>query len=702
MFLIRRAAVLGAGAMGSGIAAHLANAGIPTLLLDIVPGELTDEERKKGWDLTHPRVRNRFSEKGLEAARKARLAAFAHPERAGLVTPGNFEDDLPRLREVDWVVEAVVERLDVKVDLLQRVSEHLSSDALLTTNTSGLSVNAMADALPEALKSRFFGTHFFNPPRYMHLLELVPGASTSGETLSGFQEFAETRLGKGVVLAKDTPNFVANRIGIFATVYAMRAMEKHGLGIEEVDAVTGKALGRASSATFGTVDLAGIDLLPHVVRTQRDGAPRDECRDQMTLPPWIEAMIGRGWLGQKSGSGFYKDKRALVFDPGTLAYRPARKVLYGSLSEAAKTADPGVRIAGLVRSDDAAGRFAWDVTAATLLYAAHRIPEVADDLVSVDRAMRWGFGWELGPFELWDALGVQESVERMTAEGRDVPDWVKTLASSANPRFYEAAGATPLAWTPRERAHRGFRSDARAISLSDRKLSGKTLLEDECASLVDLGDGVACLEFHTKMNTLSEPLTAFIEAALGRAGKDYRALVVGNQGTVFSAGADLRPVGARALAGDWQGIDEMVRGGQRMVMKLKYAPVPVVAAPFERVLGGGLEVCLHSHRIQASQEVFMGLVEVGVGLIPAAGGTKEALLRTPALAAAPGSRAFALGKAFETILTARVTASAWEGFDLGFLRAGDGVTMNRDHLLHAPRSRCSSAAGSPWRRPPSR
>ncbi|GAB4257922.1 MAG: 3-hydroxyacyl-CoA dehydrogenase/enoyl-CoA hydratase family protein [Deferrisomatales bacterium] len=687
---IRKAAVLGAGVMGSAIAAHLANAGVPTLLLDIVPRELTEEEKAKGLTLESPEVRNRFSRAGLEAARKASPAAFAHQSLARLVTPGNFEDDLPKLAGVDWVVEAVVERLDIKTGLFTRVAPHLAEGALLTTNTSGLSVDAMAEALPERVRPRFFGTHFFNPPRYMHLLELIPARATDREVLEGFARFAERRLGKGVVFAKDTPNFIANRIGIFSMLYTLRAMEAHGLSVEQVDALTGKALARPKSATFRTADLVGLDVLAHVARTQYEGAPEDECREVFRVPDWIGRLIEQGRVGQKAGAGFYKrvkeegKKVTLAVDPATLEYRPKGKVQFPVLAEVKAVEDPGARVARVVFDKGPAGAFAWDITAETLLYAARRIPQVAEDVASVDRAMRWGFGWEIGPFEIWDALGVKKTVERMTAEGRDVPEGIRALADADPSTFYLREGLDTRIWDPVARAHVPLPPRPRVTVLSDLKRVGRTLYRNPEASLVDLGDGVACLEFHSKMNAIGGGIIQAIHKTLAEAGTGFDALVVGNQGENFSVGANLMLLLFEALEGNLPEIDAMVRAFQNATMALKYSPVPVVAAPFGRVLGGGAEVVLHAHRVQASLETYMGLVEVGVGLLPAGGGTKELLLRW--MAKYPeGTGADPLPfvrKAFEAIGMAQVSLSAREAFDLGFLRTGDRITMNPEHLIH--------------------
>jgi 3-hydroxyacyl-CoA dehydrogenase len=700
---IQKAAVLGAGVMGSAIAAHLANAGIPTLLLDIVPPELTDAERAKGLDLTHPAVRNRFAVAGIEKALTASPAAFGHRDRAQLVTPGNFEDDLPKLAAVDWVVEAVVERLDLKLALFETVAPHIQDGALLTTNTSGLSVNAMAEGLPEALRPRFFGTHFFNPPRYMHLLELVPAEPTDPERLAGFARFAEDRLGKGVVFARDTVNFIANRIGVFSMLHTARTMVDHELTVEAVDALTGTALARPRSATFRTADLVGLDVLAHVAANQYELAPDDERRDTFRLPPFLQQMLDNGQLGQKAGGGFYRrEKRdgkkvTLALDLTRGEYRPKEKAEFPILAELKAVEDPGRRVAALLRDKGVAGRFAWDVLAETLLYAARRIPAVSADLVSIDRALRWGFGWDLGPFELWDAIGVAASVARMVEEGREVPEAVTALAASDTPSFYLRDGLDARVWDLPSRTHVDLEPRPGVTVLADLKAAGRTLLQNPEASLIDLGDGVACLEFHSKMNAIGGGIIQMIHQALAEAGSGFDALVVGNQGENFSVGANLMLVLFEALEGNFPELSAMVRAFQNGTMALKYAPVPVVAAPFGKVLGGGAEVCLHAHRVQASLESYIGLVEVGVGLVPAGGGTKELLLR--AMAGHPGGGADPLPlvrRAFESIGMAKVGLSAYEAFDLGFLRPGDGVTLNREHLIHDAKRSALAMLESGW------
>ncbi|OFW61857.1 MAG: hypothetical protein A2133_02580 [Actinobacteria bacterium RBG_16_64_13] len=699
MLVIGKAAVLGAGRMGTAVAAHLANAGIPTLLLDMVPTELTEDEKKKGLDLTHPSVRNRLATLAIAAAAKGRPAAFAHPSRTGLLIPGNFEDDLPKLADVDWVVEAVVERMDVKQAILSRVGGHLGPTAILSTNSSGLSVNAMASALPDAAKRRFLGSHFFFPPRYMYLLELIPGRHTDKSVVEGLKEFAELRLGKGVVLSEDTPNFVANRIGIFSTVYAINAMDKYGLTIEEVDAASGRALARSVTATYGTSNLAGTDVLAYAVAGHYETAVNDEMREQWRLPDWILEMVNRGYLGEKTGGSFFREKRPLVINPATLEYLPWQDPRQPSIAEANKVSDPAARVKEFISFDDAAALFGWDLLAATFVYSANRVPEICRDIAAIDRAMRWGYAWDLGPFELWDALGVKETVERMKAEGRDVPEWVTALAATDSPSFYRKEADALTVWGPGQLGHAPLAPRKRTIVLADLKAAGKTLDETKEASLIDLGDGVACVEFHTKANVVSLGVLAFVEKAISQAGDAYDALVIGNQGAHFSAGADIKMMLDLIAGEDWAAIETALRSAQRASMAIKYAPIPIVAAPFGRVLGGGLEVCLHSHRVQADADVAMGLVEVGVGLVPAAGGVKEAVLRTMAPAQGVTWALPIMMRSFDAICQAKVSSSAWDAFDLGYLRPGDGVTMNRESLIYAAKQTALAMLETGWQTP---
>jgi 3-hydroxyacyl-CoA dehydrogenase len=698
MLLIRKAAVLGAGRMGTAVAAHFANAGIPTLLLDVTPTELTEEEQKKKLTLDSPNVRNRLAEAGIAAAAKGRPAAFAHPGRASLLTPGNFDDDLPKLADVDWVVEAVVERLDIKKDLLARVAKHVGPRTIVSTNSSGLSVNAMAAALPEDIKRRFLGSHFFFPPRYMYLLELIPGEKTDPAVVDALKGFAELRLGKGVVLSNDTPNFVANRIGIFSTVYAINAMDTYGLTIEEVDSASGRALARSVTATYGTSNLAGTDVLAYAVASHYETATKDEMREQWKLPGWILAMVAKGYLGEKTGGSFFREKRTLVIDPATLEYRPWQDPRQPSLAEANRISDPVERVRKFISLDDAAARFGWDLLAATFVYSANRVPEICDNIAEIDRGMRWGYAWDLGPFELWDALGVKETVARMQVEGRAVPEWVVELAASDSPYFYRREGDALTAWSP-EKARRPLAARSRTLVLADLKRAGRTLDESPGASLVDLGDRVACLEYHTRANMVTEEIHQFTEKALAAAGTDFDALVIGNQGAHFSGGADLKVMAERIQAEDWASIDATLRYVQNVSMAVKYAPIPVVAAPFGRVLGGGLEICLHCDRVQADADVNMGLVETSVGLIPSAGGIKESLLRAMEVAKGVVWPFPNLMPTFEALAQAKTSGSAWEAFDMNYLRRGDGVTMNRESVIYAAKQVALGMLGAGYQPP---
>jgi 3-hydroxyacyl-CoA dehydrogenase len=685
--------------MGTAVAAQFANAGIPTLLLDLAPTELNDEEQKKGLKLTDPAVRNRLATAGIATAAKGRPAAFAHPSRVELLTPGNFEDDLPKLADVDWVVEAVVERLDIKQDLLSRVAKHVGPKTIVSTNSSGLSVNAMASVLPDGLTKRFLGTHFFYPPRYMYLLELIPGKSTDPAIVEGLQEFAELRLGKGVVLSEDTPNFVANRIGMFAHLYAMNFQEKYGLTIEEVDAASGRALGRSVTATYGTCNLAGTDVLAYAVKSHYETAEHEEMREIWRMPQWILDMVAKGYLGEKTGGSFFREKRTLCIDPKTLEYCAWQEPRYSSADEANKISDPVERVRKFISFDDPMAKFGWDLLAATFVYAANRIGETCSDIAAIDRGMRWGFAWDLGPFELWDALGVKETVERMKAEGREVPEWVLQLADSDYPFFYKKEAGGLKVWGPGQTEHQPLAPRKRIIDLADLKMAGKTLDEDEHASLIDLGDRVACIEFHTKANTVGEGVQLFIQKVLAQAGDSYDALVIGNQGANFSAGADVKMMLDMIAAEDWDGIEGLLRLAQTTNMAIKYAPIPIVAAPFGKVLGGGCEICLHAHRVQADANVSMGLVETGVGLVPSAGGLKEAVFRTMAPAQGVNWPWFIMQRSFLAITMAKTSSSAWEAFDLGYLRPGDGVTMNRESLIYAAKQVALSMLETGWQTP---
>ncbi|HYO62144.1 MAG TPA: 3-hydroxyacyl-CoA dehydrogenase/enoyl-CoA hydratase family protein [Pyrinomonadaceae bacterium] len=689
MFRFEKAAVLGAGTMGAQIAAHLANARIPTLLLDIAPRELTPEEEKKGLTLESREVRDRVARAGLEAAKKARPAAFFTPERASLVSVGNFEDDLAKLKECDLIVEAVVENLDIKRKLFERVEQHRRPGSVVATNTSGIPVRHIAEGFSEDFRAHFVGVHFFNPPRYLHLVELIRTEWTKPEVSCALYGFLDQRLGKGVVVAKDRPNFIANRVGTFGGLVTIKTMLEDGYTIEEVDRMTGQAVGRPKTGTFRLFDLVGLDVFGHVARNLYDAVPEDEEREAFAAPEFLTQMIGRGLLGNKSGGGFYRKQRGeqkeiWTLDVATLEYRPAEKVKLPALDAAKNIEDTRERIKTLVWGKDRAGLFLWKTMSRTLRYAANRIPEIADTVVEVDRAMRWGFNWELGVFEAWDAIGVEKSVARMKEEGAQIPANVRRMLDAGAKSFYKNEAGQQFYFDFASDSYVPVAEQPGVVVLKSAKERTQVVRKNAGASLVDLGDGVACLEFHSKMNAIGGDTIQMIKQSLAEVEKNFVGLVVGNQGANFSVGANIMLMLMLAQDEDWDELDLAIRAFQDATMSLRYSPKPVVVAPFQMALGGGCEVTLHGDRVRASAETYVGLVEVGVGLIPAGGGTKEMLVR--ALDALPRGADDAdpfpfVKRAFETIALAKVATSAEEGRALGFLRAEDSVSMNQDRLI---------------------
>ena len=687
---IRKAAVLGAGLMGSQIAAHLANVGIPSILLDLAPTTLTPQEEQRGLTLTHPAVRNRLAQQGLQAVARAKPAPFYAPEMARLVTIGNLEDDLPRLREADWVVEAVTERLDIKQQLYQRVAPHLHDDAVLSSNTSGLSITALSESLTPVLQTRFLGTHFFNPPRYAQLLELIPGPQTTPEVMQMMTNFGRHRLGKGVLRAKDTPNFIANRLGVYDLLCCLHIVQAGGYRVSEVDTVTGALSGRAMSA-FRTADLVGLDTLLHVVQHSLDALPDDAIQSITPHPNFMPAMVARGWLGNKTGQGFYKrvqteaGRAFYEIDPETLEYRPQERLTAPSLQQLRQIEDVSKRLSALVFAEDRAGQLAWRLFSDSLCYAASVATDIADDIVAVDNAMKWGFRWTLGPFETWDALGVERVAKRLESEGHPVPPLVEQVLQTEHPSFYlHQKGQQRQQFDLAQNKHIALPPIPRTLSLSSLKGREQVIRSNAGASLIDLGDGVACLEFHTKMNVIGGDTIAMMQAAVEEVERHFVGLVIGNEAEYFSAGANLALILLEIQNEEWDVIDQMVSTFQQANQALRQMSKPVVAAPAGMALAGGCEICLAADRIHAAAETYMGLVEVGVGLIPAGGGCLALLQR--AFAGLPNGVAIDLfpltQRLFETIGLAKVSTSAAEARQLGFLRASDAVTVYRDALLH--------------------
>jgi len=694
---IHKVAILGAGTMGARIAAHFANAGVPSLLLDIVPPGAA------------PAQRSQIAATGLEAAKKSKPAAFFEPSLARLVTIGNFEDDLKKLGEVDWIIEAVVENLDIKRDLLRKIEALRRPGTAITTNTSGLPVGKIAEGFSEDFRRCWFGTHFFNPPRYMRLLEIIPTSDTDPALLDAVSAFADVHLGKGVVLAKDTPNFIANRIGTFSVLNVMRLIQEMDLSIEEVDALTGPAVGWPKSATFRTLDLVGLDVLGHVVRNMQNGDVNENPKPA-PLPDFFKQMLDRKWLGDKTGGGFYKrgkgaDER-LALDWKTLEYRPRQKPRFASLDMAKNVDDIGRRLGmllGIERATakgDKAATFLWPVLCDLWNYSANRVPEISDSVVEIDRAMRLGFNWELGPFELWDAAGVPATIQRMKQESRAVSDNAEKLLASGKTAWYADDPATSSGRAFFDLATIDYKPVAvppGVWSVAVAKKSRGVVKKNSGASLVDLGDGVGCIEFHSKMNAIGADIVSLITQALkpNGPGEAFDAFVITNDAANFSVGANLMLLLMSAQEEEWDEVDLAIRQFQGMTQAIKFSPKPVIIAPFGMTLGGGAEITLHAPARQPHSELYIGLVEVGVGLLPGGGGCKEMLLRAvdSAVALKQGTRSSAdnladsvelleaMKKAFETIATAKVATSAYEARALGFLSDSDRITMNRERVL---------------------
>jgi 3-hydroxyacyl-CoA dehydrogenase len=702
---IHKVAVLGAGTMGARIAAHFANAGVPSYLFDIVPP-----------DADAP-ARNKIAAAGLDAARKSKPAAFFEPSLAKLVTVGNFEDDLNRLAEVDWIIEAVVENLEIKRSLLKKVDAARKPGTIITTNTSGLPVGKIAEGFPDDFRRSWFGTHFFNPPRYMRLLELIPTPDTDRGLLEAVAWFSDVRLGKGIVHAKDTPNFIGNRIGTFSVLNVMRLMQEMDLTVEDVDALTGTPVGWPKSATFRTIDLVGLDILGHVVANMTSNV-QDERRE-LKLPDFYKRMLEHKWLGDKTKGGFYKKSQGtdgkegrLALNWKTLEYHPRLKPKFPALDMAKNVDETAARVRMLLGMEgsgpqkaDKAGAFLWAALTELWTYAANRIPEISDTVVEIDRAMKLGFNWELGPFELWDAAGVEATVGRMKKEGKPVAENVDKLLALGKKTWYDEnlATASARSYFDLNTAHwKPVAVPEGVWSVTVAKKSKGVVKKNSGASLVDLGDGVACIEFHSKMNSLGADIIQLISKTLkpGGPGDNFDAFVITNDATNFSVGANLMLLLMAVQEEEWDDVDMVIRQFQGMTQAIKFSPKPVVVGAFGLTLGGGTEISLHAPARQPHAELYSGLVEVGVGLLPGGGGCKELLLRAvdSANSIRPDGRGEsvelleAMKKAFETIAMAKVATSAEEARGLGFLSKSDHVTMNRERVLSDAKARALELA----------
>lgn len=680
---IKKAAVLGSGVMGSGIAAHLANIGIPTLLLDIVPKELSDEEKAKGLTLEDKVVRNRFSDVALKKLLKQKPAPLTTKDNLALIQAGNLEDDLTKLSDVDWIIEVVVEKLAIKKNVFEKVDQHRKQGSIVSSNTSGISVEAMVEGRSEDFKKHFLGTHFFNPPRYLKLLEIIPTKHTDPEVLQFMKVFGEDVLGKGVVVAKDTPNFIGNRIGTYGLLVTVQEMLKGGYSVGEVDSVTGPLIGRPKSATFRTLDVVGLDTFIHVANNVYEQVEGKE-KEVFDVPEFMKKMFENGWLGSKSGQGFYlkKGKEILELDPHTLEYGERKKLKAPSLEMVKQIKGSANKMKALVYAEDKVGSLLWNIFAPVLIYSAELVNVIADDIVSIDNAMKWGFGWKQGPFEVWDTIGVEKSVAKMKQEGIEIPAWVEEMLNKGTTAFYKEENDGTYFYHAGE--YKKIEQNPKVINLKQLKNQGKLIKKNTGASLIDLGDGVALLEFHSPNNAIGLDIIQMINFSVDEVAKNYKGLVIGNQGKNFCVGANLALMLMEAQDDNFFELDMVIRQFQNAMMKIKYSPKPVVTAPFAMTLGGGAEVCLPSAHIQATMETYMGLVECGVGLLPGGGGNKELYIKH--LKNIPNGVDFDLqkvaNKVFETIAMAKVSTSGEEARLNNFLSNADGISVNPDHQLY--------------------
>ncbi|QKG55370.1 enoyl-CoA hydratase/isomerase family protein [Hymenobacter sp. BRD128] len=704
--IIKKVAVLGSGVMGSRIACHFANIGVPVLLLDIAPKELTADEEKKGLKLDAPAVRNRIVNSALQAAVVANPSPLYRKSEASRIKTGNFDDNLKEIATCDWVIEVVVERLDIKKSLYERVEQFRKQGTLITSNTSGIPIHLLAEGRSQDFKEHFAGTHFFNPPRYLKLLEIIPTPETKPEVVDFLLHYGDLYLGKTVVLAKDTPGFIANRVGVFALLDAMQTMQKLGLTVEETDKLTGPVIGHAKSATLRTSDVVGLDTTINVANGLAQGLPDDEAKDVFVLPDFVKKMGENKWLGDKTGQGFYKKVKGEggkseihALDLNTLEYKPSQKVKFATL-ELTKSIDKlADRFKILVTGKDKAGEFYRLSFGSLFAYVSNRVPEIADQLYKIDDALRAGFGWELGPFETWDALGVQAGIDLAKAAGRTVAPWVEEMLAAGNQTFYKVENGVRKFYAKESQQYQPVAGVENFIILDNLRASGKVLWKNAGASVIDLGDGILNVEFHSKMNSLGTDVIQGLLKGVEMAEAGYRGLVVGNDAPNFSAGANLGLVYMQALEQEFDELNMMIQQFQQAMMRMRYSSIPVVGTPHGLTLGGGCELNLHCDRVVASAEAYIGLVEFGVGLIPGGGGTKEMTLRTAAKYEEGEPEFNLLRNTYMTISTAKVSTSAAEAFDLGFLRRGDEIVVNPSRVIAQAKAAAIELADAGYSQP---
>ena len=693
---IDRVAVIGAGVMGSGIAAHLANARIDVELLDIVP------DPDEGDDPDDPAFRNQIASSAIQKLKKQSPSPIFTDKAVELIRPGNTEDHLDRLGDVDWVIEAVPEVLDIKKDTFDKIEAHVADDAIISSNTSGLSVEAMLEGRSDDFKERFLVTHFFNPVRYMKLLEIVENPQTDPDVTDTIVEFGENTLGKGTVYGKDTTNFVANRIGVHSMQTIMHLMPEYDMTIEDTDQIFGKPLARPKSAVFRTGDMVGLDTLAHVAQNCYENLEDDEDREVFELPEFVATLVDKGWTGQKAGKGFYEKRDDGIYSirPETMEYENRDKTSFDSLENAKGSYEDRVE-ALLKDGDDVAADFARDATFRSLAYSARRLGEIADDIVNIDRGMKWGFNWNLGPFETWDAVGLEWGASQMKDAGLDVPEWVETMIDNGVESFYRWNGATREYYDPDSQSYKPVPTSDKELSVGRLKRQEQNVISNDGGTLYDMGDGVACLEFHTKMNSIDNDVIEMMERSIDEVESNWRGLVIGNDDDDFSVGANLMLILGNARQQNWEPIEQMISRFQRVNQKLRYSSKPVVTAPQGKALGGGAEVTMAGNAVQAAAESYIGLVEVGVGLIPGGGGNLQLLrnIMSPFTDDSDFDPMKFIQKAFMQIGMGEVAKGAEDAQQRGFMTNNDGISMNADHRLYHAKQRVIGMAESGFQPP---
>ncbi len=703
---IQKVAVVGSGIMGSRIACHMANIGLEVLLLDIAPFALNAAEEKAGLSLDHPKVKNRIVTDAMKATLKSKPASLYKKDFVNRIQTGNLTDDFEKIGDADWIIEVVVERLDIKKQVFEKIEAFRKAGSIVSSNTSGIPIHMMLEDRSEEFKAHFLGTHFFNPPRYLELLEIIPSPHTNQDIVDFMMEFGDRHLGKTTVLCKDTPAFIANRVGVAGILSLFHLVEKRGLSVEAIDKLTGPIIGRPKSATFRTCDVVGLDTLVHVANGLYENCPNDEAREDFKLPKYVQSLLDNKWLGDKTKQGFYKKtkdengkKAILSLDLNTLEYKAQERVKFGALAQAKEIDDLRKRIAFLYNSKGEAGDFYREMFSDIFSYVSHRIPEISDESFRIDQAMKAGFGWELGPFEIWDAIGVQAAYNKALELGKDIAPWVKEMLESGTASFYKVEGNSQNYFDKKEKLFKALPNQDALVDLYVRK-KANTIWKSEVASLIDLGDDVVNLEFHSKMNSVGGDTLQAIQHAIDLTEENYKGLVIANQAPNFSVGANLAMIFMMAIEQDYDELDFAVRAFQQTTQKIRYSNIPVVVAPHGMTLGGGCEIAMHADMTQAAAETYMGLVEMGVGLIPGGGGSKEIALRA--------SEAFNKGdietplvrEMYLNIGMAKVSTSAHEAMDLGLLRKGvDAISINKKRLIADAKAAVIGLADKGYRAP---